>query len=359
MDDLDARAESLEIGGFDMSVPSRPELRIVPSLEDEETLRAERIERVEILKSVFEKIDFGAVLTQEARNFLERAITQVFGKIPADMKREAFEVKIRELAIFAFQVFSSAGILGIPAEKRIPDSVRRMILDNFLLGETLDRHEGRWPNTHGRARLLTVAKEISRTKERVGQAAGLSEELAQMDGSESQSALRTKLQAGARMFEWLDRARNFQGDVTRAETKFAEATKNDRTDVDRMVDKPESALAFFAPLFERQLEEPVDGDFIAQTLQERDWRTLKYPDPAVHPLLAVHEIVRRAGREKFGRDKQHVLCQDLLRMVFDEGRPLLRLLERIEERQLPFGPFHEPRIFHVPAERRFVPWSSA
>lgn len=369
MDDLDARMEVAEavdaevtgekapdsaVSDFGQEVSGeRPVLRIVPPLPDEAVLD---IEREDILRTVIGEIDFGVPLTQQARDFLYRAILPVLQKISVDMKGEMIKSKARELASFAFQIFSATGIFGIPAEKRIPQAVRQMIFDNFLLGEALDRHEGRWPNTHGKMRSLSIAKEAKRTRERLQEAAVLSAELEQMDGSENSAQLRAKLQAGARMLEWLDRAKDFRQDTIRAEVQFAHVMKNDRTDVDCVVDNPEDALAFFAPLFERQFEEPVDGDFVARTFQERDWYGLKYPDSAVHPLLAVHEIARRSCREKFGRDKQYVLRQDLLRMVFDEGRPLLTLFERVEERQFSFGPFHEPKVFRVSIERRFVPW---
>lgn len=369
MDDLDAQTEvaetvdaevagerALDSAGSDFGQEvsgERPVLRIVPPLPDEAVLN---IEREDILRTVIGEIDFGVPLTQQALNFLYQAILPAMQKALVDMKDEAVESKTRELASFAFQIFSATGIFGIPAEKRIPQAVRQMIFDNFLLGETLDRHEGRWPNTHGKMRSLSIAKEAKRTRERLQEAAALSAELEQMDGSESPGRLRTKLQAGVRMLEWFDRAKGFRQDIARAEVQFAHVMKNDRTDVDCVVDNPEDTLAFFTPLFERQFEEPVDGNFVARTFQKRDWYGLKYPDPAVHPLLAVHEIARRSCREKFGRDKQHVLHQDLLRMVFDEGRPLLTLFERVEERQFPFGPFHEPKVFRVSIERRFVPW---
>lgn len=359
MDDLDAQTEVVEAVGAEVAsggMSDSPILRIVPPLPDEADLNAER---EDILRTVIAEIDFGAPLTQQTRDFLYRAILPVMQKISVNMKGETIESKMRELVNFAFQVFSAAGIFGIPAEKRIPDSVRRMIFDNLLLGEALDRHKDRWPNTHGKMRSLSIAKEAKRTRERLCEADVLSAELEQMNSSENSGQLRTKLQAGARMLEWLDRAKGFRQDIARAEAQFAQVMKNNRADVDCITDQPERVLAVFTPLFERQFEEPVDSDFVAKTFQERDWYDLKYPDSAVHPLVAVHEIARRSCREKFGRDKQHVLRQDLLRAVFDEGRPLLTLFERIEERKMPFGPFHEPKTFRVAVERRFVPWQPA
>lgn len=61
-------------------------------------------------------------------------------------------------------------------------------------------------------------------------------------------------------------------------------------------------VIFFSQLFERQILAPADPDFIVATLEERNWRSLQYADSAVHPLLVVHEIARRVGREK------HKIC---------------------------------------------------
>ncbi|MBI2638591.1 hypothetical protein HYW83_03305 [Candidatus Peregrinibacteria bacterium] len=355
MDDLDARVEAAESVGAVSDTPVRPELRLVPQPEEE----TQSAHAADILRKILADFDFGVSITQQARDLLYRAILPALEKNPADTEGQIVEKNVRELINFAFQVFSAANIFGVPKEKRISEAARRMIFDNLLLGATLDRHAERWPNTHGKVRLLTLAKEVERTRERLGGAASLSEELAQMDGSESKAETRTKLQAGARMLEWLNRAEGFRQDTARAEAQFGQMMQNDRTDVDCIVGQPERVLAFFAPLFDRQASEPADTDYFVETFKERDWRSLKYPDQSVHPFLVVHEIARRVGREKFSEDKKHVLRRDLLRMVFDHRRPLLMLVERTEERQLPHGAFHEPKTFRVAVERHFDSWQPA
>lgn len=218
-----------------------------------------------------------------------------------------------------------------------------VLADCLFLDKTLEREGDRFRNVSNRGQAFIMGKELDRVTELFEGAETSAQKL-----RDEKPATKRILIKGARTYTAIHRAEQIAADFECAREKAHFMMVQERstaktppvlqtkvpTNVDRRIvidlvapKDRQDALHRSTALISRQINVPVPLDEFTESLCEWSIEKLPYPFTDIDPLIAIHEVVRRATSDATCT-RPEILQQDLLRTVFHKGRPLFTKVTR-------------------------------